>query len=117
MTFSLSDVDARTALLRGFEGVDLACVPRTELVKLLKAAGDAKGAMDRVIAVVAGEVQRRSSAEDGAGGLARVEGYGSAPQMVASLIGATPSEGHQLVRAGSAMSEDRPLKAALEGGL
>jgi hypothetical protein len=117
MTFSLADVDARTALLRAFEGADLTCVPRQELVTLLNRAGEAKAAMDRVVAAVAGEVARRSRLEDGAGGLARQQGFGSAQQMVASVIGAAPGEGHALVRAGEVLSEDRPLATALGDGL
>ncbi|MCR6712016.1 MAG: HNH endonuclease [Demequina sp.] len=117
MTFSLTDVDARTAPLREFEGVDLPSLPRAELVGLLRVAGDAKGAMDRLMASVAGEVARRSTAEDGAGGLARQHGFASPQRMVAAAVGAAPSEGFKLVTAGTLMSQDRPLATALGDGL
>jgi len=117
MTFSMTDVDARNAPLRAFEGMDLASLPDAELVALMRDAGDAKGAMDRLAAGVAGEVARRSRAEDGAGGLARQQGFASPQKMVAAAVGAAPSEGFKLVTAGTLMSEERPLKAALEDGL
>lgn len=103
MTFSLADVDARTALLRDFEGADVASLPRPQLLALLRAVGEVKAACDRLTATVAGEIGRRSAPEDGASGLARQEGFASAEQMVASVIGASPSDGHKLVRAGKAL--------------
>jgi hypothetical protein len=117
MTFSLTDVDARTALLRASEGADLASLARAELVALMRTVGDAKGAMDRLVASVAGEVARRSTPEDGAGGLARQHGFASPQRMVAAAVGAAPSEGFKLVTAGTLMNQDRPLATALGDGL
>ena len=46
MTFSLADVDSKTAPVRGFDGADLASLPRADLVALQRVAAAARGAWD-----------------------------------------------------------------------
>ena len=116
MTFSLADVDSKAALVRGFEGVDLASLPRAELVALQRVAAAARGAWDVALAHVAGEVARRSRAEDGAGGLARQQGFASPEQFVASVVGGSFGEGAKLVSAGTVLGQDRPLGEGLRDG-
>ena len=48
------------------------------------------------MAGVAGEVARRSTADDGPGGLARQQGFASPEQLVASVLGANVREGASL---------------------
>jgi hypothetical protein len=117
MTFSLADIDAQTALLRDFEGADVASLARPELLRVLKLASAGRNAWDLLIAQLAGEVARRSAPEDGAGGLARQQGFGSAGQLVASVLGSAPGEGHALVRAGGALATPGPLSSGLKQGV
>jgi len=117
MTFSLTDVDAATAPARAFEGTDLSSLPRAELVELLTVASAGRNAWDLLVAGVAGEVAHRSRAEDGPGGLARQQGFASPQQYVASVLGASFGAGAQLVAAGSALAEDRPVADGLRAGL
>ena len=106
MTFSLADVDASAAALRGFAGADLASLPREELLRLQRLAAEGRRAWDLALASVAGEIARRSSAEDGPRGLARQQGFASPEQLVASMIGAPVSDGRRLVAAGRALQPD-----------
>ena len=46
MTFSLADVDASAAALREFAGVDLAGLPRAELLRLQRLAAEGRRAWD-----------------------------------------------------------------------
>jgi len=118
MTFSLAGADRDTAALRDFEGADLASLPRGELLALLRVASAFKGSVDRLVAEVAGEVARRSTADDGAGGLARQQGFASPELLVASTLGAAPNEGAKLVRAGAALASGGALGTGLrEQGL
>lgn len=116
MTFSLADVDFNTEPLRTFEGADLGSVPRAELLELLCAAGDAKAALDRLVASVAGEIASRSTPDDGPGGLARQRGFASPEQLVASVLGVGPAEGFKFVRVGTARAEDSAVGSAVGHG-
>ena len=64
MTFSLADVDASAAALREFAGADLAGLPRAELLRLQRLAAEGRRAWDVALASIAGEIARRSSADD-----------------------------------------------------
>ena len=116
MTFSLADVDRDTAAVRAFEGVDLGGLPRTQLVELQRLAAAGRRAWDIVVASVAGEVARRSTAEDGPGGLARQQGFASPEQFVASVLGTSFGEGAKLVAAGNALAQQRPVGDGLREG-
>ena len=117
MTFSLADVDARTAPLREFEGADLASLPRTELMALMRAMSAGSQAWSVATAAVAGEIARRSTTEDGLGGLARQQGFGSAEQLVASVMGAPHGDGVKLVTAGKALAAPGALGEGLRSGV
>lgn len=116
MTFSLAAVDVAAVPARAFEGADLAGLQRGELMALMRLVGEVKGACDRLVANVAGEVARRSGPEDGAGGFARQQGFPSAEQLVASVLGAAPAEGHTLVRAGQALGAQGAIGEGLREG-
>ena len=116
MTFSLADVDRATAPMRAFEGADLAGLPRAQLLELLKVASAGSGAWNLLVASVAGEVARRSTAEEGPSGLARQQGFASPEQFVASVMGTSFGAGAQLVAAGAALVQDRPVADGLRDG-
>ena len=116
MTFSLADVDRDTALMRAFEGADLGSLATPDLLRLLNAASASKRSHDVALAQIAGEVARRSTADDGPGGLARRQGFASPEQLVASVMGAPHGEGVKLVSAGASLAQDRPLGDGLRQG-
>src|SRR4051794_21950721 len=100
MTFSLADVDRDAAALRSFEGADLAGLGRAELLRLQRLGAEMRRSVDVVLAGIAGEIARRSAAEDGPGGLARQQGFASPEQLVASIVGGPRGDGARLVSAG-----------------
>jgi len=104
MTFSLADVDRTLAVLRSREGADLAGLSRAELVEFQQSAAAAMRAMEVQFATIAGEVARRSQAEDGRNGLARQQGFTSPQKYVASVLGTSVGEAAKFVRAGAALS-------------
>jgi len=106
MTFSLADLDASAAALREFADADLTGLPRDELLRLQRLAADGRRAWDVALATIAGEIARRSRAEDGPSGLARQQGFASPEQLVASMIGAPVSDGRRLVAAGRTLQPD-----------
>lgn len=116
MSFSLAAVDRDTAPLRPFEGTDISGMPRQELLGLLRLASTAKATVDRMVAHVAGEVARRSTPQDGPGGLARQQGFASPEQMVASVLGGAHGEGVKFVNAGVAMNQGGPVAGGLTEG-
>lgn len=111
MTFSLADVDRSRASLREFEDADLASVNRTDLLRLQRLAAEGRRAWDVALAEVAGEIARRSSADEGPAGLARQQGFASPEQLVASMIGAPVSDGRRLVTAGRTLRVSASMPA------
>lgn len=116
MTFSLAPVDQAIMPVRGFEGVDLESLPRSELVNLLRLASAGSRAWELAVASIAGEVARRSTIDDGPGGLARQQGFASPEQFVASVIGGGFGEGKKLVAAGTALTTAGPTGDGLRDG-
>jgi len=116
MTFSLAHVDRDVALQRPFEGADLGSLPTGELLRLLEAASAGKLSQDLALATVAAEVARRSTPDDGAAGIARRQGFGSAGELVADRLGSAMGEGHKLVHAGTAMAAGGALGKGLSEG-
>src|SRR6478736_3439242 len=106
MSFSLANVAPAVASVHPFEGVDLASVPRAELVRLQRLVGELRRVVDVAVAEVAGEVARRSAASDGPGGLARQQGFATPEQLVASIVGGPVSDGKRLVAAGRVLGGD-----------
>jgi len=106
MTFSLADIDRDTAPLRPFEGADLAGLPSHELLALQRLAAVGSNSWDVLQASIAGEVARRSRAEDGPNSLARQQGFAGPEQLVASIVGGPRGDGARLVSAGRVMAPD-----------
>lgn len=105
MTFSLAGLHRTVDVLHPFEGADLAGLARTELLALQSAVADARRALDVVVAAVAGEIGRRSSVDDGPGGLARQQGFASPMHMVANALGSSLGQAGALVNVGQALAE------------
>ena len=107
MTFSLSDVDLATAALRPFEGADVTGLPGKDLLRMQRLGAELVRSVQLAMAASAGEIARRSTAEDGPSGLARQQGFATPEQLVASLVGGPRSDGARLVAAGRVLQEDR----------
>jgi 5-methylcytosine-specific restriction protein A len=106
MTFSLADASRALAAVAPFEGADLGGLARPELLRLQQLTADLRRAVDVALAQLAGEVARRSDPLDGPGGLARQQGFGSAEQLVASVVGGPVGDGKRLVAAGKVLTGD-----------
>ena len=120
MTFSLADLDRDTAALRPFEGADLGGLARGELLRLQRLGAEMRRSVDVTLAAIAGEIARRSKAEDGPGGLARQQGFASPEQLVASIVGGPRGDGARLVSAGRVLQDERQSAVAQglrDGGL
>jgi len=117
MTYSLAPFDAATMPVRALEGADLESLPRAELMALMRAMSTAAQAWSVATAAVAAEIARRSTPEDGAGGLARQQGFASAEQLVASVMGGAYGEGAKLVTAGKALASPGALGEGLRQGV
>lgn len=115
MNFSLADVDRDTEPLRAFEGADLSGLARPELVQLQRLAAAARRAYDLVVAEVAAEVARRSTLDDGPGGLARQQGFATPEQFVASVLGSSVGEAAKLVNAGVSLANETQVGEGLRG--
>ena len=87
------------AQLRVFEGRELGSLSDAELVSLQGVVASLARVVEVPVAMVAGEVARRSSPEVG-GGLARQQGFRNAVAMVAAGMGGTRGGARDLIAAG-----------------
>ncbi|MFP5359079.1 MAG: DUF222 domain-containing protein [Actinomycetes bacterium] len=88
------------AQLRVFEGRELASLSDAEVVSLQASVVRVARVVEVPVAMVAGEVARRSS-HDAGGGLARKQGFRNAVAMVAAGTGGTRGGARDLIAAGT----------------
>jgi len=92
-----------------------ASLPREQLLAVHGELAAARRRLDAVLAAASAEIARRSTASDGAGGLARREGYGSPVRLVAAATGGTASEAARLIAVGEATLGDAEHPAPGDG--
>ncbi|WP_084039078.1 HNH endonuclease signature motif containing protein [Demequina sp. NBRC 110053] len=103
MTFSTATFDRDAAVVRAFDGRDVAELSPEDFVALRTAVGQAKRSFDALVACVAGEAARRSDPNLGVDGLARREGHRRPESMVAEDLGVGPGEAGRLIRIGETL--------------
>ena len=91
------------------EGADVADLSREELLALSRDLAGLRRAVDVVFAQVAAEVDRRSTPDDGAAGMAARQGFRSAGELIAHATGGSVADARRLVAAGSLMASASPL--------
>jgi hypothetical protein len=72
--------------------------------------------LDAVLAEASAEIQRRSTPDDGAAGLARREGFPTAERMVAQATGGSTAEAGRLIAVGAAGSRWARVTSAVKAG-
>ncbi|WP_286216502.1 DUF222 domain-containing protein [Demequina sediminis] len=100
-----ADVADAVAGLRVFEGRELGSLSDAEVVSLQGTVARLARVVEVPVAMVAGEVARRSSPEVG-GGLARKQGFRNAVAMVAAGMGGTRGGARDLIAAGTLLNAD-----------
>lgn len=120
---SISTAAVATALdgLRPFEGTDACALSAAELLAAQEAAARLRRAAEAVLAGLAFEVGRRSTADAGAGGLARSQGFASPGRLVAAAAGGSLGDALRLMEAGAVLVADggagaSPTSTALASG-
>src|SRR6187402_3109164 len=103
MRFSTGIVDQALAPARAFDGLEVSALDRHGLLAAQDAVVAVRRASELLLASIAGEIARRSAAEDGASGLARAEGFASAQRLVADATGGSLADAHRLIAAGAAL--------------
>ncbi|WP_159449615.1 HNH endonuclease signature motif containing protein [Demequina sp. NBRC 110057] len=102
MTFSTSALADSVAAAGVFEGADLASTPASRLVEVKDAVARVRRMADALLVEVAGEIARRSTKDDGVGGLARTRGFTSPGRMLADALGGSEAEAHRLLKVAEA---------------
>jgi hypothetical protein len=102
---------ASVAALEPFE-----VISSPELISAIEQIASLRRCVDRVAALAAAELARRSSHELGDDGLARAGGYLSTEHMIQSLAQVSRAEAAKLVRVGSALTSPSVV-TALDSGL
>lgn len=87
------------------DGVDVACLAREELLALAGDAAALRREADVVMAQVAAEVDRRSTPDDGAAGMAASRGFRSAGDLIARATGGSVADARRLVAVGGLLVE------------
>jgi len=114
MSFSLTQASTALEAALPFDGADLVSLPAPELLALQRVVVDGKKAWDVLVAMVSGEVGRRSTVDDGAAGLARKQGFATPEQMLADVMGSSPGEANRIVAVGRTLA--RAEQQAAPGG-
>ena len=107
MLISTDQLEAAAITARAFCGRDTAALAEAELLAALDAASRAQRASTVLLAQLSGEVALRSAPEVGMG-LAKQQGFGSAPQFVANLTGGSLGDARRLVEAGAELCGPLP---------
>ena len=111
MLISTDQLEAAAITPRAFCGRDTAALAEAELLAALDAASRAQRASTVLLAQLSGEVALRSDPEVGMG-LAKQQGFGSAPQFVANLTGGSLGDARRLVEAGAELCGPLPSPSA-----
>lgn len=117
MEFTTASIEAALEPARTYAGRDVRALDRDELLAAHHAVAAARRAAELVLASLAGEIARRSTPDAPSGGLARAEGFGSAPRLIASQTGGSLADANRLIEAGEALGGAGPLADALANGL
>jgi len=96
------------------DGVDVVGLARGELLELTHDLVRLRRATDVALAQVAAEVDRQSTPDDGAAGLAAREGFRSAGELIARDMGGSVAEVRRLVAAGALLAEVEAADAGLD---
>lgn len=110
MTLTTHSVRTAADAVCARDGVDVAGLPRQELVALSNDLAMLRRSVDVALAHVAAEMDRRSSTDDGAAGLAARAGFRSAGEMIARVTGGSLADARRLVTTGSLMADLEPDK-------
>jgi len=105
MTLFTAPIRSAAAAVCARDGVDVAGLSRGELLGLSHDLAGLRRAVDVALAQVAGEVDRRSTPDDGAAGLAAREGFRSAGELIARATGGSVAEARRLVAAGALLAD------------
>jgi hypothetical protein len=89
---------------RGWQGIDVASLPRRDLLSTHRDLARMRREIDAMLAYSSAEIARRSTPDDGQDGLAKREGFGTPEQLVASISGGTTGDAHKLIEVGDAMA-------------
>ncbi len=106
MTLTTAHVRTAADAVCARDGADVRGLSRPELLELSRDLAGLRRAVDVAFAQVAAEVERRSTADDGAAGLAAREGFRSAGELIARVTGGSVADARRLVVAGELMAED-----------
>lgn len=87
------------------DGADLASLPRGELLALAADVAALRREVDLLAAAAAAEIDRRSTPDDGASGLAASSGFRSAADLIARTSGGSVAEARRLVAAGGLLAD------------
>lgn len=87
------------------DGADVAGLSRVELLEVSRDLAGLRRAVDVLLASVAAEVERRSTADDGGAGLAARQGFRSAGELIAHATGGSVAEARRLVVVGELMAD------------
>ena len=118
MTFSTRALCAATAAVCARDGVDVSGLASADLLALSGHVAQLRRDADVLMAQVAAEIERRSSAADAGEGLAARQGCRSAGELVARATGGSVAEARRLVVAGGLLAEaDAAARLDLAAGL
>lgn len=116
MVFSAHILRAAVAALPADDRVDVGRLGRADLLDLAARLAAVRRESDVLMALVAGEIDRRSQPEDGAAGLAAREGFRSARELIASTTGGSFAEAGRYVSTGHLLAADAGVGVPHGGG-
>ena len=116
MVFSAHTLRAAVAALPADDRVDVGGLGRADLLDLAARLAAVRRESDVLMALVAGEIDRRSQPEDGAAGLAAREGFRSARELIASTTGGSFAEAGRYVSTGHLLAADAGVGVPHGGG-
>ncbi len=112
MTLTTRSVRAAADAVCARDGIDVEGLSRQELVALSNDLATLRRSVDVALAQVASEMDRRSSPDDGAAGLAARAGFRSAGQMIAHVTGGSLADARRLMVTGNLMAESESVLRA-----
>ncbi|PKQ27026.1 MAG: HNH endonuclease [Actinobacteria bacterium HGW-Actinobacteria-4] len=89
-----------TGELVGWGAPEWEALSTDELVSLVQEVAQARRRVDAALAGASAEIARRSTADNGAGDIARRKGFANPKQMIAAVTGGTTAEAGRLISVG-----------------
>ena len=105
MRISTESLNRRVGALAGLEGVDPRALTGDEAMAWLTAGGQARQALDAVLAAVASRVEELSTGEDRTKRFARTKGFSDVGALVTEVAGVPRAEAGRMVTLGQAMAD------------